>query len=117
MESAHEAISRTKEEQLMSMSVGYHELAEISKKKAREVVRRVLENNEGNVSKTAKILGMARKTVRRAREGPLEDHSRRPKHMPRKIAPHFEELIVLEGKMTGYGARAADGVFVSEVRA
>ena len=31
------------------------------------------------VSKTARILGISRKTVRRAREGPLEDLSRRPK--------------------------------------
>jgi DNA-binding NtrC family response regulator len=69
MESALQAISRTKEEQLMS--IGYHELAEISKQKARELVRKVLEKNMGNVSKTARILGIARKTVRRARDGTL----------------------------------------------
>ena len=33
----------------------------------------------GNVSKTARILGISRKTVSRAREGPLEDLPRRPK--------------------------------------
>ncbi|RLA80701.1 MAG: hypothetical protein DRG36_02905 [Deltaproteobacteria bacterium] len=31
----------------------------------------VLEQQGGNVSKTARILGISRKTVRRAREGPL----------------------------------------------
>jgi hypothetical protein len=107
MESAHEAISRTKEEQMMHIS--YHELAEISKQKAREVVRKVLENNGGNVSKTARILGIARKTVRRARDGSLEDYSRRPKNMPRRIEQHFEDLIVVEGKMTGYGAQRLTG--------
>jgi len=101
------------------MYPAYHELVEISKQKAaaREVVRRVLRNNAGNVSETAWILGTSRKTVRRARDGTLEDYSRRPKTMPRKLDTHFEKLIVTEGKMTGYGARAADWVFVSEVRA
>jgi putative transposase len=100
------------------MYTTYHELVEISKQRtaAREVVRRVLLNNAGNVSETTRILGTSRKTVRRAQEGPLEDYSRRPKHMPRKLDAHFEELIVVEGKITGYGARAARGVFVSEVR-
>jgi len=91
------------------MNIGYHDACEVSKEKARVLVRRVLENTGGNVSKTARILGISRKTVRRAREGPLEDYSRRPKHMPRKIPSHFEELIVVEGKMTGYGAQRLTG--------
>ena len=107
MESAHEAISSTEKEQVMSIS--YHELRDISKQKARQIVRKVLENNEGNVSKTARILGIARKTVRRARDGSLEDQSRRPKRIPRKIEQHFEDLIAVEGRMTGYGAQRLTG--------
>jgi transcriptional regulator of acetoin/glycerol metabolism len=73
MESAHKAISRTQEEQLMTIS--YHEFQENSKQKAREVVRNALENNEGNVSKMSRMLGIARKTVCRARNGTLADYS------------------------------------------
>ena len=67
------------------------------------MVRKVLEQNGGNVSKTARILGISRKTVRRAREGPLEDLSRRPKNSPRRIQADFEQLILSEAKRTGYG--------------
>ncbi|MEO2068385.1 MAG: helix-turn-helix domain-containing protein [Desulfurobacteriaceae bacterium] len=41
--------------------------------RARELVRKVLEQNKENVSKTAKVLNIDRKTVRRARDGTLED--------------------------------------------
>ena len=48
----------------------YHDLRKTSPEAARLLVRRVLEQQGGNVSKTARILGISRKTVRRAREGP-----------------------------------------------
>lgn len=51
--------------------IGYHDLRKLSPEFARETVRKVLEKNSGNVSKTAKILGISRKTVRRARDGSL----------------------------------------------
>lgn len=98
------------------MTISYHELAEISKQKAREILRKVLHKNEGNVSKTASILGIARKTVRRARDGTLEDYSRRPKNMPRKIEQHFEDLIVVEGRITGYGAQRLTGFLFQKYR-
>ena len=60
----------------------YHDLRKTSPEAARLLVGKVLEQNGGNVSKTARILGISRKTVRRAREGPLEDLSRRPKSSP-----------------------------------
>jgi len=50
----------------------YHDLRKTSPEAARLLVRKVLEQNGGNVSKTARILGISRKTVRRAREGPLD---------------------------------------------
>ena len=66
MESATQAISCTEKKHVMTIS--YHELAGISKQKAREIVRKVLHKNERNVSKTASILGrrnaVAKKKVR-----------------------------------------------------
>ncbi len=76
------------------MSILYHELREIESSKARELVRKVLEKNSGNVSKTARILAISRNTVRRARDGSLEDLSRRPHHSPTKTEHSLEELIV-----------------------
>ena len=81
----------------------YHDLRKTSPEAARLLVRKVLEQNGGNVSKTARILGISRKTVTRAREGPLEDLSRRPKNSPRRIQADFEQLILSEAKRTGYG--------------
>ncbi len=87
------------------MSILYHELREIESSKARELVRKVLEKNSGNVSKTARILGISRNTVRRARDGGLEDLSRRPHHSPTKTEHSLEELIVKESKRTGFRYR------------
>lgn len=61
------------------MSILYHELREIETSKARELVRKVLAKNNGNVSETARILGISRNTVRRARDGSLEDLSTQSK--------------------------------------
>ncbi len=89
--------------------ITYHELREISPEKARELIRKVLAKQEGDVSKTARILNISRPTVRRARDGALEDQSRRPLHSPAKTASHFEELIVQEGKRTGFRYRRLAG--------
>ena len=83
--------------------ITYHELREISPQKARELVRKVLEKQGGDVSKTARALHISRHTVRRARDGALEDHRRRPLNSPTKTATHFEELIVQEGKRKDSG--------------
>jgi putative transposase len=103
MEQAVHAIPSMEEEQIMTIT--YHEMRQISKQKARELVRKVLENTGGDVSKTARILQISRKTVRRARDGTLSDYSRRPVKSPRRIDPRFEQLIVFEGKRTGYRAQ------------
>ena len=80
----------------------YHELREVSPEKARLLVRKVLYQNKGNVTKTAKILGISRNTVRRARDGELKDMSRAPKNIPHKTPNHLENLIVHEAKRTGF---------------
>ena len=53
------------------MSILYHELREIESSKARELVRKVLNRQRGNVSQTARILGISTNTVRRARDSGL----------------------------------------------
>lgn len=83
----------------------YHELRKASPEKARELVRKILQQNKGNVSKTAKILGISRNTVRRARDGPLKDLSRRPKNCPNKTDSKLENLILEEARKTGFRYR------------
>jgi len=99
----------------------YHEIRNLSPKKAREVVKSVLRKNNNNVSKTARILKIERKTVRRARDGTEEDQSRRPHFSPNKINSVFENLIILEGRKTRYRYRRLMGfiwdkynIFISE---
>lgn len=88
----------------MSISY-YHELREASPKRARELVRKVLEQNNGNVSKTAQVLGISRNSVRRARDGILDDVSRRPHSCPSKTPDNYEQLIMAESKRTGFRYR------------
>ncbi len=68
--------------------------------KARELVRKVFVANNKNVSKTAKILGISRATIRRAIYGPLEDKSRKPKTCPKKFSSELENSISQEAKRT-----------------
>ena len=91
--------------------IGYHEMRKLSPEKARELVRIVFEKNNQNISKTAKILGISRKTVRRAINGPLSDISRKPKSSPNKTPPSFEELIIKEAKRTGFRYRRLKSFF------
>ena len=85
--------------------ISYHDVREVSPCKARELVRKVLVRNHGNVSEVARVLGISRHTVRRARDGGLDDLSRRPHHSPRKTPDEFEGLIVAEEKRTGFRYR------------
>jgi len=101
--------------------IGYHELREISPLKAREMILKVLERQGGNVSRTARVLGISRHTVRRAREGPLEDRSRRPKHSPRKLSTELTGLILRCARRTGFRYRRLSrylertySIFISE---
>jgi len=85
--------------------ISYHDLREVSPRKAREVIRKVLGQHHGNVSVAARILGIARHTVSRARDGTLHDCSRRPHHSPGKTSDEFEALIVAEAKRTHFRYR------------
>lgn len=85
--------------------ISYHDLRTVSPEKARQIIRKVLEHTQGNVSKTARILTTSRHTIRRARDGSLEDLSRKPHHFPRKTPSDFERLITSEAKRTGFRYR------------
>ena len=87
------------------MIVSYHELRMIAPRKAREVARKVLTSRGGNVSETARILGISRQTVRRARDGDPDDRSRRPGRSPRRTPKAYEKLIVAEAKRTRFRYR------------
>ena len=88
MEPTFQSIPSMEKEQ--EMAITYHETAEISNQKAQELVRKVLQNTGGDVSKAAQILEISRPTVRRASDVPLEDLSRRRHHSPRRIESRFE---------------------------
>lgn len=90
--------------------LNYHEIRALSPEKAREIVRKILRNNKGNISLTAQILNITCKTVRRARYGTLEDYSRRPHRSPHKTKTMLENLIVTEGRKTGYRYRRLSGL-------
>ena len=87
------------------MTTAYHELRKIQPEAGRTLVLKVLKSQNGNVTRTAKALGIARKTVRRARDGTLKDLSRKPKNSPNKTATFLENLIVQSAKKTGYRYR------------
>ena len=88
----------------MSISY-YHELRKASPRRARELVRKVLDQNNGNVSVSAQVLGISRNSVRRARDGSLDDVSRKPHNCPSKTPDKFEKLILLESQRTGFRYR------------
>ena len=83
----------------------YHEIRKQSPEIARKLIKKVLHKNNGNISKTASILDICRKTVRRARDGTLEDISRRPHNSPHKTKKYLEDLIIKTAKQTGYRYR------------
>jgi hypothetical protein len=83
----------------------YHDLRKMSPHKVREIVRKVLDQNQGNVFKTVRILASSRHTVRRARDRPVEDLSRKPHRSPKKTSSDFEKLIVCEAIRTGFRYR------------
>ena len=88
------------------MALLYHKIKmESGAKAARIVAREILERNNGDVSKAAKILGVSRLTVRRARDGNLEDESKAPKNVKNKTPFNLESVVVEEGKKTGYRYR------------
>ena len=83
----------------------YHELRKDSPEIARKLILKVLLQKNGDISKTASALGIQRKTVRRAREGPLSDESKKPLKSPNKTSSFLENVILLAAKETGYRYR------------
>jgi putative transposase len=83
----------------------YHEARKISPEKARELIRKVLKGQGGNVTQTARILEISRATVRRARDGDAKDRSRRPHRSPRRTEEMLEGLVVREGRLTSFRYR------------
>lgn len=85
----------------------YNELRTISPKAARQAILQILAANKGNVSATARLLGVTRKTVYKALHkkaaGNLEDASRAPKVVPHKTAQDIEEKVLELKQKTNYG--------------
>ena len=85
--------------------ISYQEIRSISPNKAREIIRRCLLKKKGNVSAVARSLHIHPKTVRRARDGTLEDQSKRPHTSPKRTDSELENIIRREGIHTGYRYR------------
>ena len=85
----------------------YQELRNISPQAARQAILQILKANKGNVSQTARMLGITRKTVYKAmakREaGNLDDGSRAPKVVHNKTPAEVEQKVVMLKKKTNYG--------------
>jgi transposase len=85
----------------------YQELRTISPKAARQAILQILKANKGNVSQTARMLGVTRRTVYKAiskREaGNLDDNSRAPKVVHNKTPKEIEEKVALLKRKTNYG--------------
>lgn len=91
----------------------YQELRSISPKAARQAVLQILKANRGNVSQTAKLLGITRPTVYKALQkqstGDLDDASRAPRHVHNKTAQALEDKVLALKRKTNYGPiRLAD---------
>lgn len=71
----------------------------------RSLVRQELRRHRGNVSATARAMGCSRLTVRRARDGTLEDGDRTPIQQPRRTPDRVLLAIKREWRKTGYGRR------------
>ena len=85
----------------------YEELRNISPKAARQAILQILAGNKGNVSATARLLGITRKTVYKAIHkkalGDLDDTSRAPKVVHNKTGPDIEAKVIELKQKTNYG--------------
>ena len=85
----------------------YQQLRTISPKAARQAILQILRSCEGNVSETARILGITRttiyKAIRKQKEENLDDASRAPKRVTNKTESSIEEKVVLIKQKTNYG--------------
>jgi transposase len=85
----------------------YQELRSISAKAARQALLQILKANRGNISQTAKLLGITRPTVYKALRkqsiGELDDASRAPQQVHNKTAKAIEEKVLKLKRKTNYG--------------
>ncbi len=85
----------------------YRELRTISPKAARQAILQILGSCEGNVSETARILGITRatiyKAIRKQKEEYLDDSSRAPKTVANKTASSIEDKVIKLKRKTNYG--------------
>jgi transposase len=85
----------------------YQQLRTISPKAARQAVLQILRSCEGNVSETARILGITRitiyKAIRKQSEEDLDDASRAPKTIANRTPSDIEEKVLIIKQQTNYG--------------
>jgi len=84
------------------MKLSYKEIKNLSPEKARQIIKDKLFKNNWNISLTAKQFNIDRKTVRRARDWPLLDISKKPKSHPKTISTTLSDLIIECAKKTWF---------------
>lgn len=94
---------------MIGIHLNYKELRNISPKAARQVVIQILKANKRNISKTAKILKITRKTVyktiKKEKTGNLDDLSHKAYHIANKTPKDIEEKTVETKNKTNYGPK------------
>jgi transposase len=85
----------------------YQELRKTSPKAARQAILSILKSTHGNITETARILTITRKTIykalRKKNEGSLDDSSRAPHTVANKTAEAIEQSVVILKTKTNYG--------------
>ena len=80
------------------ITLTYKQLYQINTPEARKLLIKAFEENNKNISLTARRLSCSRNTVRKITtryytKGSLDDLSRRPKHSPAKTESDKEQLV------------------------
>ncbi len=85
----------------------YKELRSISPKAARQAVLQILASNKGNITQTAQMLNVTRRTIYKALKkksaNKLDDTSTAPHTVHNKTAFNIEEIVVKLKEKTNYG--------------
>ncbi len=85
----------------------YQQLRTISPKAARQAILQILRSCDGNISETARILGITRvtiyKAIRKQKKEDLGDASRAPKRVANKTESSIEEKVIAIKQKTNYG--------------
>jgi DNA-binding phage protein len=85
----------------------YQQLRAISPQAARQAILQILEANKRNVTKTASILGVTRKTIykaiRKKEKGNLDNLSHTTHHIVNKTSIDIETKVIELKNKTNYG--------------